>query len=174
MHNQQISREENSEHARFAASITAAPRELHYSRPQSVTTSLGWKRRTGAKPLQRVGRGGPLTTTGALPAERAIEIIWRRGDLAAAESKDEIYRAVIGQPRESVDRSPGKVINRLRAKRVSGHAVRDRTLALPHRRQSPAARRYPRDFHAHDEQRRRNGVHGIGEEDEAVELNAAP
>jgi hypothetical protein len=31
--------------------------------------------------------------------------------------KDDIYRAVVIQPRESVDKSPGKVINRFRAKR---------------------------------------------------------
>src|SRR6187549_1925754 len=65
-------------------SVTAAAKELHYSQP-SVTHHLArLEAETGAKLLQRVGRGIRLTPTGELLAERATEIIGRV-DAAAAE-----------------------------------------------------------------------------------------
>jgi DNA-binding transcriptional LysR family regulator len=65
-------------------SVTAAARELHYSQP-SVTHHLGrLESETGAKLVQRVGRGIRLTPAGELLADRAAEIIGRI-DAAGAE-----------------------------------------------------------------------------------------
>src|SRR4051812_21122555 len=58
-------------------SVTAAARELHYSQP-SVTHHLArLEAETGAKLVQRVGRGIRLTPAGELLADRAAEIIGR-------------------------------------------------------------------------------------------------
>jgi DNA-binding transcriptional LysR family regulator len=58
-------------------SVTDAARELHYSQP-SVTHHLArLEAETGAKLLQRVGRGIRLTPAGRLLADRAAEIIGR-------------------------------------------------------------------------------------------------
>lgn len=65
-------------------SVTAAAKELHYSQP-SVTHHLGrLEAETGARLLQRVGRGIRLTPAGQLLAERAAEILGRI-DAAGAE-----------------------------------------------------------------------------------------
>src|SRR5918998_767555 len=65
-------------------SVTAAAKELHYSQP-SVTHHLGrLEFETGAKLVQRVGRGIRLTPAGQLLADRAAEIIGRI-DAAGAE-----------------------------------------------------------------------------------------
>src|SRR3954453_15505330 len=65
-------------------SVTAAAKELHYSQP-SVTHHLGrLESATGAKLLQRVGRGVRLTPAGELLADRAAEILGRI-DAADAE-----------------------------------------------------------------------------------------
>ncbi|HEX6026724.1 MAG TPA: LysR family transcriptional regulator, partial [Solirubrobacter sp.] len=65
-------------------SVTAAAKELHYSQP-SVTHHLArLEAETGAKLLQRVGRGIRLTPAGQLLADRAAEIIGRI-DAARAE-----------------------------------------------------------------------------------------
>src|SRR5256885_14770234 len=65
-------------------SVTAAAKELHYTRP-SVTPHLArLEVETGAQLLQRVGRGIRLTPAGQLLADRAAEIIGRI-DAASAE-----------------------------------------------------------------------------------------
>jgi DNA-binding transcriptional LysR family regulator len=65
-------------------SVTAAAKELHYSQP-SVTHHLArLEAETGARLLQRVGRGIRLTPAGQLLADRAAEIIGRI-DAAGAE-----------------------------------------------------------------------------------------
>src|SRR4051795_5079818 len=65
-------------------SVTAAAKELHYSQP-SVTHHLArLEAETGAKLLQRVGRGIRLTPAGQLLADRAAEILGRI-DAAGAE-----------------------------------------------------------------------------------------
>src|SRR6188474_3771328 len=65
-------------------SVTAAAKELHYSQP-SVTHHLArLEAETGARLLQRVGRGIRLTAAGRLLADRAAEIIGRV-DSATAE-----------------------------------------------------------------------------------------
>jgi molybdate transport repressor ModE-like protein len=65
-------------------SITAAARELHYSQPSVSHHIARLEAETGARLLQRVGRGVRLTQAGELLAERAIEIVGRV-DSAAAE-----------------------------------------------------------------------------------------
>ncbi|GHH68618.1 LysR family transcriptional regulator [Streptosporangium violaceochromogenes] len=65
-------------------SVTAAARELHYSQPSVSHHLAKLEAETGAKLIQRVGRGIRLTEAGRLLAERAIEIIGRI-DSAAAE-----------------------------------------------------------------------------------------
>jgi DNA-binding transcriptional LysR family regulator len=65
-------------------SVTAAAKELHYTQPSVSHHLARLEAETGAKLLQRVGRGIRLTPTGQLLAERAIEIIGRV-DSAAAE-----------------------------------------------------------------------------------------
>lgn len=65
-------------------SVTAAARALHYSQP-SVSHHLSrLEAETGAKLVQRAGRGIRLTDTGRLLAERAAEIL---GRLDAAEAE---------------------------------------------------------------------------------------
>lgn len=68
-------------------SVTVAAKELHYSQP-SVSHHLGrLEAATGAKLIQRVGRGIRLTPEGELLARRAAEILGRvdaaSGELAA-------------------------------------------------------------------------------------------
>ncbi|WP_370963544.1 LysR family transcriptional regulator [Amycolatopsis sp. cg9] len=65
-------------------SVTGAARELHYSQP-SVSHHLSrLEAATGAKIVQRVGRGIRLTQEGRLLADRAAEIVGRV-DAAATE-----------------------------------------------------------------------------------------
>lgn len=65
-------------------SVTEAARELHYSQP-SVSHHLGrLEAATGAKLVQRVGRGIRLTPEGELLAQRAAEILGRL-DAASVE-----------------------------------------------------------------------------------------
>lgn len=65
-------------------SVTEAAKELHYSQP-SVSHHLGrLEVATGAKLVQRVGRGIRLTPEGELLAQRATEILGRL-DAAAVE-----------------------------------------------------------------------------------------
>ena len=65
-------------------SVTEAARELHYSQP-SVSHHLGrLEAATGARLVQRVGRGIRLTPEGELLAQRATEIVGRV-DAAAHE-----------------------------------------------------------------------------------------
>ncbi|MEV0647776.1 LysR family transcriptional regulator [Phytomonospora sp. NPDC050363] len=65
-------------------SVTGAARELHYSQP-SVSHHLGrLESATGAKLVQRVGRGIRLTPEGDLLARRATEILGRL-DAASVE-----------------------------------------------------------------------------------------
>ncbi len=65
-------------------SVTAAAKELHYSQPSVSHHLARLERETGAKLLQRIGRGIRLTSTGRLLADRAAEILGRV-DAAAAE-----------------------------------------------------------------------------------------
>src|SRR5919199_1467415 len=58
-------------------SITAAARELHYSQPSVSHHLARLEQETGAKLLQRVGRGVRLTQAGRILAERAAEILGR-------------------------------------------------------------------------------------------------
>ena len=65
-------------------SVTEAAKQLHYSQP-SVSHHLGrLEAATGARLLQRVGRGIRLTPEGELLAQRAREIVGRV-DAAAVE-----------------------------------------------------------------------------------------
>src|ERR1044071_1211439 len=65
-------------------SVTQAAKELHYSQP-SVSHHLSrLEAATGAKLVQRVGRGIRLTPEGQLLASRATEIVGR-GDAATNE-----------------------------------------------------------------------------------------
>lgn len=65
-------------------SVTAAARELHYTQPAVSHHLARLEADTGARLLQRVGRGIRLTEAGRLLADRAAEIIGRV-DAAAAE-----------------------------------------------------------------------------------------
>ena len=65
-------------------SITAAAKELHYSQPSVTHHLTRLEAETGAKLVQRVGRGIRLTPTGELLADRAAEILGRI-DAAQAE-----------------------------------------------------------------------------------------
>ncbi|OUC98634.1 LysR family transcriptional regulator [Streptosporangium minutum] len=65
-------------------SVTAAARELHYSQPSVSHHLAKLEAETGAKLIQRAGRGIRLTETGRLLAERATEIVGRI-DSASAE-----------------------------------------------------------------------------------------
>src|SRR5918998_5218075 len=65
-------------------SLTAAAQELHYSQPTVSHHLARLEAETGARLLQRVGRGLRLTPAGRLLADRAAEIIGRL-DVAGAE-----------------------------------------------------------------------------------------
>lgn len=65
-------------------SVTAAARELHYSQPSVSHHLAKLEAETGAKLIQRVGRGIRLTEAGRMLAERATEIVGRI-DSASAE-----------------------------------------------------------------------------------------
>ncbi|MFC5826943.1 LysR family transcriptional regulator [Nonomuraea insulae] len=58
-------------------SLTAAAKELHYSQPSVSHHLARLEAETGAKLVQRAGRGIRLTEAGRLLAERAAEIIGR-------------------------------------------------------------------------------------------------
>lgn len=58
-------------------SVTAAARELHYSQPSVSHYLARLEADTGAKLIQRVGRGIRLTPEGLTLAERATEILGR-------------------------------------------------------------------------------------------------
>ncbi|WP_432930516.1 LysR family transcriptional regulator [Microbispora sp. CA-135349] len=64
--------------------VTAAARELHYSQPSVSHHLARLEAETGAKLVQRVGRGIRLTEAGRLLAERGAEILGRL-DAASAE-----------------------------------------------------------------------------------------
>src|SRR3954468_19669395 len=65
-------------------SVTAAARELHYTQP-SVSHHLSrLESETGAKPVQRAGRGAGLPEAARQLAERGAEIL---GRLEAAETE---------------------------------------------------------------------------------------
>jgi DNA-binding transcriptional LysR family regulator len=65
-------------------SVTSAARELHYSQPSVSHHLARLEAETGARLLQRVGRGIRLTQAGELLADRAAEILGRI-DAAGAE-----------------------------------------------------------------------------------------
>lgn len=65
-------------------SVTAAAKELHYTQPSVSHHLTRLEAQTGARLLQRVGRGIRLTEAGRLLADRAAEIIGRV-DSATAE-----------------------------------------------------------------------------------------
>src|SRR4051794_11880315 len=65
-------------------SVTDAAKELHYSQPSVSHHLARLEEATGAKLIQRVGRGIRLTPEGRLLANRAAEIVGR-ADAAAAE-----------------------------------------------------------------------------------------
>lgn len=67
-----------------SGSVTAAARELHYSQPTVSHHLARLEAETGAKLVQRVGRGIRLTEAGHLLADRAAEILGRI-DSASAE-----------------------------------------------------------------------------------------
>lgn len=58
-------------------SVTAAAKELHYSQPSVSHYLARLEADTGAKLIQRVGRGIRLTPEGLMLAERATEILGR-------------------------------------------------------------------------------------------------
>src|SRR5919106_557597 len=60
-------------------SVTEAARELHYSQPSVSHHLARLEAATGAKLIQRVGRGIRLTPEGELLAGRAAEILWGGG-----------------------------------------------------------------------------------------------
>jgi DNA-binding transcriptional LysR family regulator len=63
-------------------SLTAAAKELHYSQPSVSHHLARLEAETGARLIQRAGRGIRLTDAGRLLAERAAEIIARLDDTA--------------------------------------------------------------------------------------------
>ncbi|TMR91713.1 LysR family transcriptional regulator [Nonomuraea basaltis] len=63
-------------------SLTAAAKELHYSQPSVSHHLARLEAETGARLVQRAGRGIRLTDAGRLLAERAAEIIGRLDDTA--------------------------------------------------------------------------------------------
>src|SRR6266545_4911387 len=65
-------------------SVTAAARELHYSQPSVSHHLARLEAETGAKLVQRAGRGVRLTDAGRQLAERGAEIL---GRLDAAETE---------------------------------------------------------------------------------------
>ncbi|GAA3241316.1 LysR family transcriptional regulator [Nonomuraea helvata] len=70
-------------------SLTAAAKELHYSQPSVSHHLARLEAETGARLVQRVGRGIRLTEAGRLLAERAAEIIGRL-DAAAEELAEHV------------------------------------------------------------------------------------
>src|SRR5688500_1202324 len=58
-------------------SVTEAAKELHYSQPSVSHHLARLEAATGAKLIQRVGRGIRLTPEGRLLANRAVEIVGR-------------------------------------------------------------------------------------------------
>ncbi len=72
------------EAVRRHGSVTAAAKELHYTQPAVSHHLARLEAHTGARLLQRVGRGIRLTEAGHLLADRAAEIIGRV-DSASAE-----------------------------------------------------------------------------------------
>src|ERR1700754_226481 len=58
-------------------SVTEAAKELHYSQPSVSHHLARLEADTGAKLVQRVGRGIRLTPEGELLAQRATEIVGR-------------------------------------------------------------------------------------------------
>ncbi|GAB2640982.1 LysR family transcriptional regulator [Nocardia goodfellowii] len=65
-------------------SVTAAARELHFSQPSVSHHLARLEAETGARLIQRAGRGIRLTEAGRLLADRAAEILGRL-DIAAME-----------------------------------------------------------------------------------------
>src|SRR3954453_22413596 len=65
-------------------SVTAAAKELHYPQPSFTHPLARLESETGAKLLQRVGRGIRLTPAGQLLADRAAGVLGRL-DAAGAE-----------------------------------------------------------------------------------------
>ncbi|MGH3648713.1 MAG: LysR family transcriptional regulator [Micromonosporaceae bacterium] len=65
-------------------SVTAAAKELHYSQPSVSHQLAKLEAETGARLIQRVGRGIRLTDAGRLLADRAVTILGRV-DAATAE-----------------------------------------------------------------------------------------
>jgi DNA-binding transcriptional LysR family regulator len=63
-------------------SLTAAAKELHYSQPSVSHHLARLEAETGAKLIQRAGRGIRLTEAGRLLADRAADIIGRLDDAA--------------------------------------------------------------------------------------------
>ncbi|GGP05537.1 LysR family transcriptional regulator [Nonomuraea glycinis] len=63
-------------------SLTAAAKELHYSQPSVSHHLARLEAETGAKLVQRAGRGIRLTEAGRLLADRAADIIGRLDDAA--------------------------------------------------------------------------------------------
>ncbi len=72
------------EAVRRHGSVTAAAKELHYTQPSISHHLARLEADTGARLLQKVGRGIRLTSAGLLLADRAVEIIGRV-DAASAE-----------------------------------------------------------------------------------------
>lgn len=72
------------EAVRRHGSVTAAAKELHYTQPSISHHLARLEADTGARLLQKVGRGIRLTSAGLLLADRAVEIIGRV-DAAYAE-----------------------------------------------------------------------------------------
>lgn len=64
-------------------SVTAAARDLHYTQPAISHHLARLEAHTGARLLQRVGRGVRLTEAGRLLADRAAEIIGRVDSVSA-------------------------------------------------------------------------------------------
>src|SRR4051795_12510098 len=58
-------------------SVTEAAKQLHYSQPSVSHHLARLESATGAKLVQRVGRGSRLTPEGQLLAHRAAEIVGR-------------------------------------------------------------------------------------------------
>src|SRR5689334_12874175 len=70
-------------------SVTAAAKELHYTQPSVSHHLARLEAATGAKLVQRVGRGIRLTPEGRLLANRATEILGRV-DAATSELEAQV------------------------------------------------------------------------------------
>src|SRR6202142_2698123 len=87
-------------------SVTAAAHALNYAQP-SVSHHLSrLEAETGTKLVQRAGRGIRLTDAGRLLAERATEVIGRRGPAGAAGRRRRPHRAA-GSRGRVPGRDPG-------------------------------------------------------------------